>query len=368
MPSLKHKTPAILTPVVDGTLIGGASILFFVPFLFLAEPQINVLQETRLCEGTQFLDQCSLLVVLVLLFNLPHFMASYVTLYQSPRVFQRFPWASLYFPAILICCGAFALWKSPETPTYIVAMHWAGSIYLARHYTGQVWGMMATYAHLAGRPFDNRERRLARGGLNLLMCWHVSWFFFVTPDLPEWARNLIVPTYTVLTILSLAALGLGIAAFTLYFRRHRKAPPVRTLLAWIAIFLWYAAMAKDPRAILWVQIAHALQYLLFPLRVNMNRYKRENHPSKSRALLHVTMIGAALIVAGITFDWMFTEKAGWATNWVGSLLGETAAFVYLPIAAYAVLNIHHYFVDGCIWKVSNPETRKDLFAHLPPKK
>jgi hypothetical protein len=29
------------------------------------------------------------------------------------------------------------------------------------------------------------------------------------------------------------------------------------------------------------------------------------------------------------------------------------------------INIHHYFTDGVIWKISNPEVRKELFAHVP---
>jgi hypothetical protein len=28
------------------------------------------------------------------------------------------------------------------------------------------------------------------------------------------------------------------------------------------------------------------------------------------------------------------------------------------------INIHHYFTDGVIWKISNPEVRKELFAHV----
>jgi hypothetical protein len=28
------------------------------------------------------------------------------------------------------------------------------------------------------------------------------------------------------------------------------------------------------------------------------------------------------------------------------------------------LNIHHYFTDGVIWKISNREVRQDLFAHV----
>jgi len=49
-----------------------------------------------------------------------------------------------------------------------------GRAAIARHYTGQVWGMMASYSHLAGRPFDTIERRLIRGSLRILLAWHVS--------------------------------------------------------------------------------------------------------------------------------------------------------------------------------------------------
>jgi hypothetical protein len=28
------------------------------------------------------------------------------------------------------------------------------------------------------------------------------------------------------------------------------------------------------------------------------------------------------------------------------------------------VNIHHYFIDGCLYKLRNPEVRRDLFAHL----
>ena len=30
----------------------------------------------------------------------------------------------------------------------------------------------------------------------------------------------------------------------------------------------------------------------------------------------------------------------------------------------SAISIHHYFVDGCIWKISNPDVRKKLFAHV----
>jgi hypothetical protein len=29
-----------------------------------------------------------------------------------------------------------------------------------------------------------------------------------------------------------------------------------------------------------------------------------------------------------------------------------------------LINIHHFFIDGAIWKLRNPEVRRELFAHL----
>ena len=38
-----------------------------------------------------------------------------------------------------------------------------------------------------------------------------------------------------------------------------------------------------------------------------------------------------------------------------------------PVLILMFINIHHYFTDGVIWKISNPEVRRDLFAHVQPR-
>ena len=35
-----------------------------------------------------------------------------------------------------------------------------------------------------------------------------------------------------------------------------------------------------------------------------------------------------------------------------------------PVLILMFINIHHYFTDGVIWKISNPEVRQELFAHV----
>jgi hypothetical protein len=49
---------------------------------------------------------------------------------------------------------------------------------------------------------------------------------------------------------------------------------------------------------------------------------------------------------------------------VGKIFGEEPG-KSAPILILMFINIHHYFTDGVIWKISNPEVRKELFAHVP---
>src|SRR5438067_10733437 len=49
---------------------------------------------------------------------------------------------------------------------------------------------------------------------------------------------------------------------------------------------------------------------------------------------------------------------------VGRVFGEEPGKA-APILILMFINIHHYFTDGVIWKISNPEVRRELFAHVP---
>jgi hypothetical protein len=31
----------------------------------------------------------------------------------------------------------------------------------------------------------------------------------------------------------------------------------------------------------------------------------------------------------------------------------------------SAIALHHYFIDGALYKLRNPDVRRDLFAHLP---
>ena len=147
-------------------------------------------------------------------------------------------------------------------------------------------------------------------------------------------------------------------------RRTGMLPPARALVAWVAIFVWYAVMARDPKAIFWIQIAHALQYLAFPIRVEINRTVAEPHSSHGRVAAHMAAYGIGLLAV----SFLITQVVpGHAMDAVANVFGEQPGRV-TPVLLLMFLNIHHYFTDGVIWKISNPEVRRELFAHVQPNR
>lgn len=338
--------PAIISPLVDALCVGGLSLILLLPLLLSGRSDLVIV-------GLGVQAWTAALV------NMPHFMASYRLIYRDSATIAAHRWAAIYVPLILIAYIAFAVWRSRETDLYVSILMTLQGGYLAWHYTGQAWGMMATYVYLDGRSFQPVEKRLVRGGLYLLLAWHVAWFF-------RWGFSqtrfgpLLESLYLILSVLSAAALVMGIAGMGMMKARTGRFPPAKALIAWGAIFVWYAAMARDPRAIFWVQIAHALQYLTFPVRVEINRTRR-SAPGSSRLATHMAVYLVALLAISVAMAvWIPARAMDVVATWLGERPGEVTALCLL-----AFLNIHHYFTDGVMWKLRNPEVRKDLFGHLP---
>jgi hypothetical protein len=98
-----------------------------------------------------------------------------------------------------------------------------------------------------------------------------------------------------------------------------------------------------------LQAFHALQYLTFPIRVEINEYTHPGH--KWRHLIAYYVI---LVVIGLfAFEWT-------------ALFRVSDARLQLGTATMMVINIHHYFIDAVIWKIRDPEVRRSLLGHLPP--
>jgi hypothetical protein len=346
--ALPPRPAAILSPIIDLLCVGGLSIIVFVPLLLLGGDQLGFV-------GIGAVVWAQLLV------NMSHFMASYRIVYRDREMIRRHQWAAIWVPLILLGFAGLALLEARESeqPILLLLFFVVSSGYLAWHYTGQVWGMMASFAWLAGTGFDAVERKLIRGSLRILLVWHVTWFlnFWLsrtTSPLGEPAALL----YQAATAASVLAFVLGSLGLLRMTRRTGKLPPLPAVVPWLAIFVWYAAILRwGLTGLFLVQLAHAIQYLGFPARVELNRITAA---AAGRAAGRMAMYAIGLLVAAFLVTLMVP---GPPMSILASSLGVEPGRV-APILILYFINIHHYFTDGVIWKISNPEVRRELFAHV----
>jgi hypothetical protein len=343
---------AIVSPLVDLLCVGGLSLLICVPLLLF---------------GTVPFDRqvpALFTYILTAAITWPHFLASYRLLYSSRTTVTEHPIASLYFPLALIAYSIFALTRVPD-PLHVQLLSLLAALYLARHYTGQTWGMMASFSFVGKTPFAPEERRICQLALHLIMAWHLTWALAqgigsIAPNLAPLARQ--VNSYVdVIAIISFLLGGYGLFIFS---RRIGRLPDIRIVVPWLALYGWYALLRKDPTTLVVVQLSHALQYLIFPLRIEQNRsVNAQTEPRLTAArssawLFKLTAISIA-VFAGI--PWLFT-LAYHDAGGIGELsIAFTSVFI-------SFVNIHHYFVDGVLYKLRNPAVRRDLFAHITSNK
>lgn len=337
---------AVLAPWLDALLVGGASLVALPLLVLLSDRPVK-----QVAGGT--------LVLLGVLFNWPHFVASYHLLYATRASIRGHRVASIYVPAFLLAYACFAVGVSAWQPLFLNLLLVTSGVYLARHYTGQAWGMMASFAHVGRVSFTPGERRLFRLDLDVVMLWHVIWAIrqstgLLPPALEATAIRLYGWSFGLLGL----GFALGLVALVRFVHRTRRLPPWRVLLPWLAIHVWYLAMARNFTALLAVQIAHAAQYLAFPTRVTLNRAATGSRTDWKRAGL---LLGSWTLVGLAVFEGLEPVfKVGFEV--AGGKGPLPATFSGAVIAAIA---IHHYVIDGALYKLRNPEVRRDLFAHLP---
>ena len=149
---------------------------------------------------------------------------------------------------------------------------------------------------------------------------------------------------------------LGGLGFYCASQRTGKRIPINAITPWAASFFWYY-LVTDYHYVygiaVVVQVAHALQYLSFTNRIERNLQLAKNPQANvvKPVLLMLVLIACGYLLFVVPSFVIVTN------NWSLHLL---FAFNLLVIA----VNIHHYFVDGEIWKLRNPEMRRTLFAHL----
>ena len=367
---------------MDFLLLGGISLLLWVPFYFFAG------QSTTL--GSLGLALPAVAIALGYWVNYPHFMASYKLAYTQGRAFIRSNWLQLVFVpiAMIVMLGlAYVYWGttigdshavlSLNTALENVGLKTRVGVYpnlgtellgyfvlfmyftVGWHYSKQTFGCMMVYAKFDQYPLAGLERNLIRYAL--LSTWWLTWLYSncspgTFPFYGLTIHRLNLPylwfqvSYVVVAILFAALLVM----FLLKYRAQKKPPSINFLVPMLALLTWHIPLFGQPQLFVVIALFHSLQYFPFVARVEATRYHKEHRPYPLARLAGFFLLMAAFGYLAFEYVPNRLDLETSATSQFG--LG----FFIIAIVAY--INIHHYFIDNVLWRFKNKEVRELLLG------
>ncbi len=287
---------------------------------------------------------------LALFFNYPHYMATIYRAYHRPEDFQKYRIFTVHITALVLltlCLSHYWLRLLP----------WIFTIYLTWspwHYSGQNYGLFMMFARRAGADPDKSTRRTLYGAfivsyLVLFLGFHTGPStdpLFLSLGIPgvisRWEQVALVVAFVVLSVFGLTRL----AAQTGW----RKLIPSLTLFS--SQFLWFLL----PAAISLIKgleipqsryssgvlaVMHSAQYLWITSYYARREATEAGERNTSRGWRPLAYFGV-LVVGGIA---LFVPGP-----WLASRAFHhdfSASFLIFT----ALVNIHHFILDGAIWKL-----------------
>lgn len=330
---------------VDFALIGGASIATYLGLRLFHD-------------GTRTETIWTLSALLVWVVNWPHFAATSQRLYRSRAHVAQYPVTALGIP-LLLAAAVVGAFRSPEgVAPWLVKAFMLWSPY---HFSGQSVGISLLYARRAGFPIGRAERLALSGfvfGTFLVQSalaetgqGHAA---FYSVEYPTLGLPLLVPQLLRIWMWLCGAAFLVLAARTSL--REKRMLPAIVLLPGITQFVWFVLGWRVPAFNEFVPFFHALQYLLVAWMMQLGESAGGRVPASPRRF--VAAQSARFV--------LFNVAGGAFLFWLLPQIGARAGYG-LPFASAVVLSavqIHHFVVDGVIWKLKNPRVASPLMATL----
>jgi len=283
---------------------------------------------------------------LALLSNYPHFMATVYRAYHTRDEFEKYRIYTVHVALLLAVAGV-------VTHLWYALLPWIFTLYICWspwHYTGQNFGLLVMFARRAGVSPTETERRALR--LSFIASYILLMLSFHTGASGDalilslgLAAKFTLPARAVLALFFVGASGWALASLA---RRSsfRTILPVLTLA--MTQFLWFLLPAVielvSGREIPQTRyssgllaVLHSTQYLWITSYYQKKeaRAAGDSHWSFSRYLLTLIAGGIALFIPG---PWIVSRV--FHTDFAASFLTFTA-----------LVNIHHFILDGAIWKL-----------------
>jgi Tfp pilus assembly protein PilF len=283
---------------------------------------------------------------LALLSNYPHFMATVYRAYHTRDEFEKYRLYTVHVALLLAVAGVVTHLWYPLLP-------WIFTLYICWspwHYTGQNFGLLMMFARRAGVAPTATERRALR--LSFIASYILLMLSFHTGASGDalilslgLAAKFTLPARAALALFFVGASGWALASLA---RRSsfRSILPVVTLT--LTQFLWFLLPAviefMSGREIPQTRyssgllaVLHSTQYLWITSYYQKKeaRAAGDSRWSYSRYLVTLIAGGIALFIPG---PWIVSRV--FHADFAASFLTFTA-----------LVNIHHFILDGAIWKL-----------------
>jgi tetratricopeptide (TPR) repeat protein len=283
---------------------------------------------------------------LALLFNYPHFMATVYRAYHTQTEFAKYRIFTVHVAALLALAGVVAHLWYPLLP-------WIFTLYICWspwHYTGQNFGLLMMFARRAGLSPTSGERRALR--LSFVASYVLLMLSFQTGASGDaLVLSLGLPAkFTVPARLALALFFMAASAWSLASLARRSS--LRAVAAPITLaatqFFWFllpvliellsgheVPQTRYSSGIL--AVLHSTQYLWITSYYQEREARAAGNTDWrfSRYLITLIAGGIALFIPG---------------PWIVSRLFH-ADFAASFLTFTALVNIHHFLLDGALWKL-----------------
>lgn len=337
-----------VNPAVDFACIGGASILTFVVLALVY--RAGAVQATWLWTAA---------AVLTWVCNYPHFAATNLRLYQSKQNVSQYPMTAFVVPPLIVVGMAASFMQPNVVAPYFIKLFLLWSGY---HYSGQSVGITLVYARRAGFALGRLER-LALSGF-------IFGTFFLAVARSETGAGtysyfgISYPTFRlpqyVAVLASHAMWMCGLLLLVLVVNwcvtNRRVLPPI-VLLPAASQLLWFVLGSGDANFNVFVPFFHSLQYMLIAWAMHLKEQldTKGVEPSKRYVMRESLRWGALIVAVGGFLFWMLPHTLASSTGYGYQLAA--------PIVLAGV-QIHHFFVDGVIWKLKNPKVSSPLLVNI----
>lgn len=317
-------------PVFDYLLIGGGLSLVIIPAVFLLG-------------GPPFMADFSMLPWFILFSNSAHFAASTVRLYTKSGSREALPFLTMVFPLVTLCVLTLCIFEADVVGRYIQLLYLSWSPY---HYAAQAYGLAVMYCVRSGCILSTNQKK-ALWWIALLPFFKVL-LVAVSKHLASWH----MPEYLLWSdvdwrgaveiagrLLGILAMFLPVALFGIVWRSHDRSMPVISLLIIMTNGVWFVVFPLID-GFIWTTIFHGVQYLAIVMIFHVRDRVALPENRRSVAFHVLWFYGMCLVLGYALFNCL---PYGY------QMLGFGAAeSVLLVIAA---INIHHFIVDGHIWKL-----------------